>query len=696
MHRVRQTHWRVWRLALISTLIVVSDISVDNSSARAVAKENRLQGLDKLCDDLPTGNATGIRRACGDELGSNGVARGDFNGDGFGDLAIGVPLDDETGGDDAGAVNVIYGSSDGLLSAGSSLVRAAQLWSQASPGVQNSPEADDEFGAALAAGDFNGDGCSDLAIGVPGEDYESITEHPIVSRVMNDAGLVNVIYGSDNGLVGNGASQGGGFMDVRCKNSGGVPFPQVFQFTDLSVFTDPAVEPLYRFLPGAGDSFGAALSWGDYNADGYGDLAIGIPGWDVQQDSMDCHPILNDAGAVAILYGASGLGLRAGGNRLDDEFWTQHGQAFRMGGDESLSFFCPNEDTDFTEDSFLTFIDPARDLIQSEVDLPPGVAGLDILGAPEPYDRFGSALASGDFDGNGDSDIAIGVRGEDVGGATNAGAVNVIYFAGFGGNQFWSQGEGLQGGVEDFDHFGQSMAVGDFNGDGRDDLAVGVPDEDVGSPRQEDAGAVNIIYSSTNGLTSAGDQILTENDIFGSGSAQAGARFGFALAAGNFNGDSVEDLAIGAPFRDVVLAGGVQSARDAGHVVVVFSGPSIGAACTAANPCRLRPNVNQRIVEGGTLTGQTVVGAPQRDDNFGSALTAWDFNGVITDLAIGIPGQDITNPNTGSTSVDTGEVLVLNGSGAGVGGFVQKLFSQATVGVPGSAGAGDRFGAALY
>jgi hypothetical protein len=388
-------------------------------------------------------------------------------------------------------------------------------------------------------------------------------------------------------------------------------------------------------VPGDGDKFGAALSWADYG-DGYGDLAIGIPGWDVQQDSMNCHPILPRAGAVAVLHG-SNFGLVTefeNGIALTDQFLTQHGSPFEMGGDESVSFFCPNEDADSTEDPFLVFLEPAGDFIESEIELPPGAQEQDILGTPEAYDFFGSALASGDFDGNGFSDLAIGVQGEDVGGATNTGAVNVIYSGDYApGDQFWSQGEGLEGAVEDYDHFGQSLAAGDFNGDGRDDLAVGVPDEDVGSPRQNDAGAVNIIYSSTNGLTSVGDQILTENNIFGSGSAQAGARFGFALAAGKFTGGSLEHLAIGAPFRDVVLAGGVQSAIDAGHVVVVFAGPFIGDDCSEVNPCRLRPTANQRIVEGGTLTGQVVLGTPQRGDNFGYALTAWDFNGVLTDLA---------------------------------------------------------------
>jgi len=88
----------------------------------------------------------------------------------------------------AGAVNVIYGSSEGLspvrLSVGDG--RDDQIWTQNSTNVEDDAESIDVFGDALAAGDFNKDGISDLAIGVPLEDVGTIA----------NAGAVNVIYGS--------------------------------------------------------------------------------------------------------------------------------------------------------------------------------------------------------------------------------------------------------------------------------------------------------------------------------------------------------------------------------------------------------------------------------------------------------------------------------------------------------------------
>ena len=110
----------------------------------------------------------------------------DFNNDGFDDLAIGLPNEDVGSLEDAGTVNVIYGSASGL----SSTVKADQFWSQNTPNVDDVAEAKDHFGSALSIGDFNNDGFDDLAIGVPNEDVGSL----------EDAGTVNVIYGSASGL----------------------------------------------------------------------------------------------------------------------------------------------------------------------------------------------------------------------------------------------------------------------------------------------------------------------------------------------------------------------------------------------------------------------------------------------------------------------------------------------------------------
>ena len=95
----------------------------------------------------------------GDGFGSS-LAIGDFDADGYGDLAVGVPQERTDTGAWVGAVSVIHGSSGGLTADGN------QFWElDAGDGVPGNGEDDDDFGAALAAGDFDGDGADDLAIG---------------------------------------------------------------------------------------------------------------------------------------------------------------------------------------------------------------------------------------------------------------------------------------------------------------------------------------------------------------------------------------------------------------------------------------------------------------------------------------------------------------------------------------------------
>ncbi|WP_371791319.1 integrin alpha [Streptomyces sp. NBC_01471] len=78
--------------------------------------------------------------------------RGDFNGDGYGDVAVTAPLASVNGTSGAGSVSILYGSKSG---AGAAKV---QTVSQNSAGVPGAAEKDDTFGGTAAAGDFNGDG----------------------------------------------------------------------------------------------------------------------------------------------------------------------------------------------------------------------------------------------------------------------------------------------------------------------------------------------------------------------------------------------------------------------------------------------------------------------------------------------------------------------------------------------------------
>jgi hypothetical protein len=491
------------------------------------------------------------------------AVQADFDDDGFTDLAVGVPREGVGGAALAGAVDVLPGSPTGLTGAGS------QQLVQGSGGVPDAAEAFDLFGSALAVGDFDNDGFGDLAVGVPGEDVGTI----------DDAGAVTVLSGSATGL-----GAGGGQL-----------------FSQNSVGVLGAAE--------SGDGFGSALGVGDFDNDGFDDLAIGVP--------SEGAGAISQAGAVNVLFG-SASGLSSVGNQ-----------------------------------QFLQ-----------------GVGG--VLGTAEIGDEFGFALGSGDFYNDGFADLAIGAPFEDVGATFDAGAINVLYGSAANlsvtGDQVFFQGNGGIGGVaEESDFFGSALAGGDFNNDGAADLAVGAPFEDVGAVL--DAGAVNVLYGSAAKLTATGNQQFFQGSGGVAGVAEDGDTFGFALAVGDFNTNGFDDLAIG------VLGEDVGSIQDAGAVNVLY-----GSAT------RLTSAGNQQFFQG---TGG-LVGTAEEGDFVGAALATGDYdNNGFDDLAVGAPFEDI------GSILDAGAVDTLNGSAGTLTTTGAQLFFQGNGGVPGTPEDGDSFGSSL-
>jgi hypothetical protein len=235
-------------------------------------------------------------------------------------------------------------------------------------------------------------------------------------------------------------------------------------------------------------------------------------------------------------------------------------------------------------------------------------------------ESFGSALASGDFNNDKYSDLAIGVEKERPGGAFDVGAVNIIYgsaaglSATFVPDQFFTQDSpGMDGTSEAGDHFGSSLSVGDFNGDSKDDLAIGAPDEDVGAT--VDAGSSNIIYGSSSGLSPTAvlpDRVLDQNSVSIDGTSEASDSYSFlssrsggfaaSITSGDFNNDGKDDLAIGVPGEDV------GSVVDAGSSNIIY-GSSSGISSTAVPGDRVldqnSPNVDD-VSDQGDLFGYSL------------------------------------------------------------------------------------------
>jgi hypothetical protein len=164
-----------------------------------------------------------------------------------------------------------------------------------------------------------------------------------------------------------------------------------------------------------------------------------------------------------------------------------------------------------------------------------------IGGGYEKDDAFGWSLAAGDFDNDGQEDLAIGVPGEGIEDKAKAGAVNVLYGELDGlqkkDSKIWYQGLGVGGPSEKDDRFGESVAAGDFDQDGFDDLAIKVPGEVKGDGPGR--GALNFLFGSYGGLTNEAPPSEYQNP--------STAVWLETVAAGDFNGDGKEDQAIGKP-----------------------------------------------------------------------------------------------------------------------------------------------------
>jgi len=293
-----------------------------------------------------------------------------------------------------------------------------------------------------------------------------------------------------------------------------------------------------------------------------------------------------------------------------------------------------------------------------------------VQGTSEIDDRFGDELAAGNFNGNGNDDLSIGIPLEDIKGIEDAGAVNVINGSNDGlttrDSQIWFQDRpGVEGTTESYDNFGRYLSAGDFDNDGFEDLAVGVPFEDIKGIA--DAGAVNIFAGSNGGLTANMNQIWFQDQPGVEGTSESGDRFGSSLAAGDFDGDSYDDLAVGVPGESI--------GNTSGGAVNIFAG-SNGGLTADMNQIWFQ---DQPGVEGTTEDG----------DHFGDTLAAGDFDGDgFDDLAVAAPTEDIGN-------ISAGALNIFRGSVDGLTADDNLIFFQDQTGVEGTSENGDNFGESL-
>ncbi|MBM4391057.1 MAG: FG-GAP repeat protein [Deltaproteobacteria bacterium] len=230
-------------------------------------------------------------------------------------------------------------------------------------------------------------------------------------------------------------------------------------------------------------------------------------------------------------------------------------------------------------------------------------------------DEFGSAVAHGDLDGDGTSDLAIGARGV-AGTQSDAGATYVFAVEAFTGTVATSSAFlDLAGPPTGRGALGSSLALGDLDGDGYDDLLAAAPASDTSGI---DAGEVLLLLGGSGlaGSFAAGD---ADARLLGD---SAGDRLGSALAMADADLDGAAELVIGAINDD---GGG----SNAGAVYLVAGGSYAGSsAVSSVAACSLEMD------QAGAALGTAV------------ALADLDGSG-LADLVVGAPGYDRTYTNGG-------------------------------------------------
>jgi hypothetical protein len=467
----------------------------------------------------------------------------DVNGNGKADAIVGAPGEDLGYDTDAGMLHVLYGTSNGVTASGDRVLH------QDTYGVPGSAEDGDLFGWTNTSGDFNADGFADVAVSVMAEDIGT-TE---------DAGLVQVFYGSTNGLRTSGV-------------------------TSLEV-------------PRTGLTLGFALAAGDFNGDGRDDLAAGGPSY--------------DAGSVFV-YSGTATGLS-----------TTY-QEFMQGGD--------------------------------------------VPGNPLAYEGFGAALSAGDVNGDGYFDLAVGTPFDADDTGAMLGSVTVLYGTASGlnanhdGQRFGKETPGVPGdggGYDDEeapDLFGFDVALADFTGDDKADLAVGAP----GSPvhhdgvRKPDAGTVTVLYSNGTQMGTDGALEITEDTPGITGIPSDWDNLGHAVEAGDPNGDGYAELTTYSPGDSYVS---------------VIPGSASGVVTPSAKAW--------------TQDSYGIPGVDEPEDYWGESLRYEDIKGTgYQSLVLGAWGENSAR----------GAITVIHSNSGGLTASGSQAFSQDTYGVEGTAESDDAFG----
>ncbi|MEU8471417.1 FG-GAP and VCBS repeat-containing protein [Streptomyces sp. NPDC029006] len=318
----------------------------------------------------------------------------------------------------------------------------------------------------------------------------------------------------------------------------------------------------------------------------------------------------------------------------------------------------------------------------------PGIPGT--AGDAGGYaDSFGNQLAQADLNGDGYADLAVADSSEKSGTTAGAGAVTVL----------WGARSGLGTKATRIPArsklaFGAALASGDFNGDGKPDLAV--------------ADVTGTLYVYRGGFSQSGTTgSVTKLEVSPSGAQVLEPT---AIVAGKVTKDKATDLyVLGQGYKNgrvtqaawfvqggSTIKRGTYTTYDASHadynatgVIADFDKNGYGDLAVSDTPYNSGAG-SVLVLRGGAsgpgtsyrLTQSTagVATAATKNDRFGYSLSAGDTDrDGYPDLAVGVPEEE------SGTVHNAGGVHVLRGGSKGLTGTGSQWFTRATAGVPGSA-----------
>jgi hypothetical protein len=576
-------------------------------------------------------------------LGSSVGPAGDVNGDAFPDVVCGAP--GATGSGLPGTVYVHLGSGHGLL--------GTPVW------TQNGTAAGDLFGRHVwTAGDMNGDGYADVAVGAP-QSYSgagSITVYPGGAAGPSSTYLwrATLLTGKMGPVAFAGDLDGDGRADVV----GGAPNPGQ-QTSWLGIMDGRPPGELYPITSadqligsvGTYAQLGAAVAAaGDVNGDGAPDVIVGAPATRTVSQ-------LN-VGEARVYYGVphdtpnyDGYGVATlQVDRAGAAFGARVAMAGDVNGDGYADLLAsapawsntwPNQGAAF--------------LFLGTPDGPAATFGWSVEGNAD-YSELAIAGA-GDVNGDGYDDLVVG---EEPGSATWTGIASVYPGSATGpsATPLWTLA-----GSQAWEGFGRAVAsAGDVNGDGFADLAIGAPFWD--RLPDESVGRVEIHLGGPQG-PSASASLEIEG-------TQSGETLGSAIAAaGDVNGDGYGDLLVGAP--------GHRDAEGEKGRVEAYLGSAFGLSATPAWTVvgdQIGAQFGNTLAPAGDVNGDgysdVLIGAPLYSNGATREGAAFLYLGSATGLA-----------DTPAWSAEGDESYALLGSAlASAGDVNQDGYSDVLVGSP--------------